>query len=455
VHSDPFLFVSHVTENAAAALEIVCALERRGVRCWIAPRDVRPGRRFDDEISDALDGCRAMLLIFSEHCNNKDYIYREVTVAGENHKIIIPFRVDDAQPQRGLRVRLSDLQWINGFASPERAIDELVQTLRPSLEREPSGSLSAEERREAEREERAAEARRKVEEVKQAEEAEEARRKAATERGAAEAQREAGGAEEQRAARVRRKTPNAWLLIAGVSAVLVTCVVVYLMQGPSAVEALANGQRAESQKDYAQALNWYRKAADHGNSDAQAKIGDFYWYGRGVGQDYFQAMDWYRKAAGQGNAYAEYSLGYLFEFGQGVAQDYAQAVAWYRKAADQGNADAQNSIGNLYRYGRGVAQDYFQAMDWYRKAADQGNASAQASIGYLYEHGQGVGQDYVQAIGWYRKAADQGYADAQASMGYLYDNGLGVARDVAEARKWMQKAAENGNNNAKDWLKSH
>ena len=66
-----FLFVSHVSEDRAAAMEIVEELERRGLRCWIAPRDVRPGRPFDDEIAAAIDSSRAMLLIFSERCKRK------------------------------------------------------------------------------------------------------------------------------------------------------------------------------------------------------------------------------------------------------------------------------------------------------------------------------------------------------------------------------------------------
>jgi hypothetical protein len=40
--SDFFLFVSHVAENRSSAMEIVGELERRGTRCWIAPRDIRP-----------------------------------------------------------------------------------------------------------------------------------------------------------------------------------------------------------------------------------------------------------------------------------------------------------------------------------------------------------------------------------------------------------------------------
>src|SRR5229473_314478 len=124
--SDLFLFVSHVSEDRAAALQVVAELERRSVRCWIAPRNVRAGRPFDDEIANAIDGCRAMLLIFSERCNDSEYIRREVTVAVEANKIVIPFRIENAQPKRGLRVRLADLHWIDAFVAREQAIDEAM-----------------------------------------------------------------------------------------------------------------------------------------------------------------------------------------------------------------------------------------------------------------------------------------------------------------------------------------
>jgi tetratricopeptide (TPR) repeat protein len=128
---DLFLFVSHVAEDRPAALEIVDELERRGIPCWIAPRDVRPGRPFDDEIVEAIDASRAMLLIFSDRCNEHEYIRREITVAGESRKVIIPFRIEDAQPRRALRARLSDLHWIDGFVSRERAIDQVIRAVNP------------------------------------------------------------------------------------------------------------------------------------------------------------------------------------------------------------------------------------------------------------------------------------------------------------------------------------
>ena len=128
---DFFLFVSHVTEDRVAALQVVDELERRGVRCWITPRDVGAGKAYDDEIADAIDGSRALLLIFSEHCNSNQYIRREITVAGNAHKLIIPFRIENAEPKKGLAVRLADLHWIDGFVARERAIDEVLRTVQP------------------------------------------------------------------------------------------------------------------------------------------------------------------------------------------------------------------------------------------------------------------------------------------------------------------------------------
>ena len=143
------LFVSHIREDRVHAAEIVAELERRGIRCWIAPRDVQAGKPFDDEIAEAIDASRAMLLIFSELCNESEYIRREVTVAGEAGKVIIPFRIEDAQPKKGLRVRLSDLHWIDAFKSRERAIDELVRNFLLQTEDRPAGQGERRKAREA------------------------------------------------------------------------------------------------------------------------------------------------------------------------------------------------------------------------------------------------------------------------------------------------------------------
>ena len=76
--------------------------------------------------------------------------------------------------------------------------------------------------------------------------------------------------------------------------------------------------------------------------------GNDYYSGRnGYRQDYAEAVRWYRKAAEQGYAKAQGSLGWMYEQGLGIPKDGAEAVKWYRKAADQGNAVAQRFLGRM------------------------------------------------------------------------------------------------------------
>ncbi len=81
-------------------------------------------------------------------------------------------------------------------------------------------------------------------------------------------------------------------------------------------------------------------------------------------EDDAEAVRWYRLAAEQGYAAAQYNLGGMYGTGQGVPQDYAEAMRWYRLAAEQGHASAQSNLGDMYGTGRGVPQDYVQAHMW-------------------------------------------------------------------------------------------
>ncbi len=196
--------------------------------------------------------------------------------------------------------------------------------------------------------------------------------------------------------------------------------------------------------NFAEALRWYRKAADQGYAHSQSNLGVMYYQGQGVPQDYAEAVRWWRRAADQGVAPALDGLGDAYRMGRGVRQDDAEAVRWYRKAADQGLAEALSNLGDAYRRGQGVRQDDAEAIRLYRKAADQGLAEAQLNLGNLYSAGRGVAQDNTAAVGWYRKAADQGLASAQILLGRMYRDGTGVPQNYVQARMWLDLAATKG-----------
>ena len=93
-----------------------------------------------------------------------------------------------------------------------------------------------------------------------------------------------------------------------------------------------------------------------------------------------EAVKWYRKAADQGNAPAQYNLGNMYRTGQGVAKDEVEAVKWYRKAADQGTASAQVNLGTMYWVGNGVVKDELEAYKWFLLSGAQGIEGAKKNI---------------------------------------------------------------------------
>ena len=58
--------------------------------------------------------------------------------------------------------------------------------------------------------------------------------------------------------------------------------------------------------------------------------------GQGVPEDYAEAVLWYRRAADQGLKTAQWLLGTMYETGYGVQQDYVRAHMWYNLSAAQG-----------------------------------------------------------------------------------------------------------------------
>jgi TPR repeat protein len=98
--------------------------------------------------------------------------------------------------------------------------------------------------------------------------------------------------------------------------------------------------------------------------------------GQGVVKEYAEAVKWYRLAAQQGNEFAQYNLGVMYANGQGVVKDYAEATKLFRLAAQQGHKTAQYNLGVMYNKGQGVVQDYVKAHSWFNLAAVYGDPAA-------------------------------------------------------------------------------
>ena len=74
--------------------------------------------------------------------------------------------------------------------------------------------------------------------------------------------------------------------------------------------------------------------------------------GRGVRRDDAEAVRWFRQAADQGVAQAQFNLGAMYYKGSGVRQDLALAQEWLGKACQNGYQDGCDNYQILKAYQR-------------------------------------------------------------------------------------------------------
>ena len=88
------MFVSHSSKDREAANTIVDAVEQAGFPCWIAPRNISPGSDYDEEIVSAIESGLAMLLIVSPRSGESRHVKRELELAGEEGRSVVPVLID-------------------------------------------------------------------------------------------------------------------------------------------------------------------------------------------------------------------------------------------------------------------------------------------------------------------------------------------------------------------------
>jgi|GEM_PF-2541910 len=123
------LFVSHHSSTYETALQVEEQLARRGVTCWIAPRDVEPGEPFDKAISKAILQSAAILLLFCEKSDKSRHVKRELILADTAARPIIPLRLEAIAPGE-LAYHLADSQWIDWIDRREAVMDRVANQAR-------------------------------------------------------------------------------------------------------------------------------------------------------------------------------------------------------------------------------------------------------------------------------------------------------------------------------------
>ena len=131
------VFISYSSKDASVAKAICHFMENRGIRVWIAPRDILPGLVWSEAIVDAISSSAILVLVFSHDSNKSSQVNREVELAVSREIIIIPFRIEDIPLSKSLEYFIGPHHWLDALTPPlEKHIQTLVDKVELLLGRE-------------------------------------------------------------------------------------------------------------------------------------------------------------------------------------------------------------------------------------------------------------------------------------------------------------------------------
>ncbi len=127
----PDIFVSYASADRDAAFRIVDFLEGQGIHCWVAPRDVAPGVEYGHAIINAIEQCKALVLVLSDQSNDSQFVRKEVERAVSKTKVVLPVRIREVTPSGSLEFYISSAQWVDAWKTPmEQHLMPLVAAIK-------------------------------------------------------------------------------------------------------------------------------------------------------------------------------------------------------------------------------------------------------------------------------------------------------------------------------------
>lgn len=118
------IFLSHSSKDAAIAGQICERLEKNGAKCFIAPRDIRPGKEYAEEIINGIDESAAIVLLMSQNANSSPHVLREVEHAVSSNTPILVYKMEEVALSKSMEYFLMTHQWIS--AKPREDYADIV-----------------------------------------------------------------------------------------------------------------------------------------------------------------------------------------------------------------------------------------------------------------------------------------------------------------------------------------
>ncbi len=128
------IFISYSTLDTASAETVRNVLEKNGLSCWMAPRDIPGGSNYTKEIPLAIRNCKVFVLILSQNAQSSHWVLKELDSAVNCGKVILPFMLDDCILNDEFNFLLTGAQRYAAYQKKAEVMQSLIGRIRSILE---------------------------------------------------------------------------------------------------------------------------------------------------------------------------------------------------------------------------------------------------------------------------------------------------------------------------------
>jgi len=115
------VFISYASQDRARILDLVERLRAAGVSVWIDQMGIEGATMWSQEIVAAIRGCKVLILAISNHAAGSENVVKEVALASEGRKRILPVYLEQAEIPESMAYQLAGIQRIEFFKGKEDA----------------------------------------------------------------------------------------------------------------------------------------------------------------------------------------------------------------------------------------------------------------------------------------------------------------------------------------------
>ena len=129
-----YIFISHSSKDFEIAEKVCDYLEKNGHKCFLAPRDIRSGQVYAQELVEAIDCSDVMLVLLSKAANESPHVLREIERAVSKKIAILVYRLEEVELSKSLEYFLMTHQWISAREKdPYKDILKSINTCRQDV----------------------------------------------------------------------------------------------------------------------------------------------------------------------------------------------------------------------------------------------------------------------------------------------------------------------------------